>query len=160
MITSVQAWSAALSVRERWLVGIAGALATAVIGWLLILQPLLDGIDRARMAQRAALDRHGSIVAQVNALRRPAGPRSAVPGSAINLVVAQSAAEQGFTLDRNQATSGDNAGNAASIAIATAQAPALLGWISTLEAQGIQVREMTIRPNGNGTVALTATVAQ
>jgi general secretion pathway protein M len=157
MIGAIASWWSGLSTRERWLVGVAGALAGIVIGWFLILSPLLNAIDDAREAHRAATDRHAAIMAQAALLRAPAALRPANASAAtLDLVIAQSAAERGFTLDRNDAAGGGRT----TIAMASANAPALLAWLSGLEAAGIKVADVTMRPNGNGTVTMTATLAR
>jgi hypothetical protein len=61
-----------------------------------------------------------------------------------------------LTLSRNEPQGQD----AAAVAIANARAGAALAWIDTLEGQGIVARELVMRPNADGTVALTATLAR
>jgi hypothetical protein len=69
-------------------------------------------------------------------------------------VLAQGAAEQGLTLSRN-----DPVGEGgASIAIANGRATALAGWLARMEADGLTPSDLTLRPNADGTVALTATM--
>mgnify|MGYP003591714940 CR=1 FL=1 len=162
MITAINHWWTALSHRERILVSIAGLLAAALIGWYLILLPLRDALADARTAHGAALDRHGAIAARVDVIRAlettPAGQASGAvgaPGAPVALIASQLAAEGGLTLARN-----DPAGDAgAAIAISAARAPALLALIGRIErVPGLRIEDLSLRRNGDGTVAMTGTV--
>ncbi len=159
MIAAITGWWTALSQRERWLVGIAGGLAAIVLGWLVIVFPLQSALSSAREAHGIAVDRHAAILARADAITaleaggatRPANTAAATP---LDLTITQAAAERGFTLSRNEA----QGGNAVAIAIANARAPALLVWLGELEAAGITAADLSLRPNADGTVALTATL--
>lgn len=158
MTASLNRWWTGLSPRERWLVGIAGALAALVGGWFLVLLPLQSALSSARESHGLALERHGAIAARADAIQAAqALPRARTrPGgdAALDLYVGQSAAEAGFTLSRNDARGADEA----AVAIASARAPALLGWIDGLEQAGVIVADLALRPNANGSVSLTATL--
>lgn len=159
MIARLHSWWDGLSLRERWMVGVAGALAALVVGWFLILVPLRSALADAGAAHAEAVDRHGAVMARVALLRRIGerqAPAATTPAATVDLVIGQSAAERGLALSRNEAQGED----AAAIAIANARAGAALGWIDALEAQGIVARELVMRPNADGTVALTATLAR
>jgi general secretion pathway protein M len=156
MTDTISNWWAALSRRERWLVGTAAVLAALTIGWFGIINPLINGLAEARSAHNVAVERHAGIMARVATAERlgqnGGAPAAGVTGR-VDLVISQSAAEQGFTLSRNDAQGDD----AASIAIGSARAAALFGWLGTLESQGLIASELSIRPNANGTVGVTAT---
>ncbi|OYW84344.1 MAG: hypothetical protein B7Z20_11010 [Sphingobium sp. 32-64-5] len=104
----------------------------------------------AALANQEAAERYGDMARKVAWLKRAerrAGARSTLPAEQI---VGQSAGEAGFTLDRVQAQGGDRV----DIAIASARSTALLGWIQTLEGQGMAVDRATITPSGTtGTVS-------
>ena len=162
MTGTIADWWSGLSARERWLVGAAGALLTIVIGWLLILAPLLGALSRSSDNLALAIDRQAAIagrVAEIHNLEarqssRPADASANPSATPLGLVLSQSAAEKGFTLGRNDAQGSD----AATITIANGRAPALISWISELEGGGILASEVALRPNADGTVALTATL--
>lgn len=159
MIAAISGWWSGLSIRERWLVGVAAGLAAIVIGWFLIALPLQSALSSARDAHGIAVDRHAAILARVEALNaleaRGAAPATGTAnGAAFDLAITQAAAEKGFALTRTD----PQGGNAVVIAIANARAPALLGWIGELEATGVTAADLSLRPNADGTVAMTATL--
>ncbi|HWW59559.1 MAG TPA: type II secretion system protein GspM [Sphingopyxis sp.] len=153
MTEKLQSWWVGLSLRERWLVGIAGVLTLGVILWGLgrpAVAAFIDLEDR----HRAAIEREGRVAAKVRLLaQRPAkSVAAAVDAVAIDQYLTQSAGEIGLTLDRNEAR-GDGQ---ATIAVATARAPVLVDWLASLEGQGFVVDQLTITPAADGTVGLTA----
>ncbi|WP_428683048.1 type II secretion system protein GspM [Sphingopyxis sp.] len=153
MMDAVKTWWLALSTRERWLVGVAGALALVVLGWA-VGRPAAAAFFDLETRHRAAVERGGRVAAKVALLaQRPAkSAPSAVDAAAIDQFLAQSAGEIGLTLDRNEAR-GDRQ---ATIAIATAKAPVLTDWLAGLEGQGFVVDQLTITPAADGTVGMTA----
>ena len=153
MMDAVKNWWLALSTRERWLVGVAGVLALAVLGWA-IGRPAAAVFFDLETRHRAAVEREGRVAAKVALLaQRPAtSVSSALDAVAIEQYLAQSAGEIGLTLDRNEPR-GDRQ---ATIAIATAKAPVLTDWLAGLEGQGFIVDQLTITPAADGTVGMTA----
>ncbi|MHA4838397.1 type II secretion system protein GspM [Sphingopyxis sp. MSC1_008] len=153
MTERLQNWWIALSLRERWLVGVAGVLALGVILWGLG-RPAVAAFVDLENQHRAAIEREGRVAAKVQLLAaRPAKSVAAtVDAVAIDQYLAQSAGEIGLTLDRNEAR---GAGQA-TIAIATARATVLTDWLASLEGQGFVVDQLTITPAADGTVGLTA----
>lgn len=153
MMDAVKGWWGGLSTRERWLVGVAAALAVAVLGWALG-RPAVAAFVDLENRHRAAIEREGRVAAKVQLLaQRPAKSVAApIDAVAIDQFLAQSAGEIGLTLDRNEAR-GDRQ---ATIAVATAKAPVLTDWIAGLEAQGFVIDQLTITPAADGTVGMTA----
>ena len=153
MMDAVKSWWGGLSTRERWLVGVAAALAVAVLGWALG-RPAVAAFVDLENRHRAAIEREGRVAAKVQLLaQRPAKSVAApIDAVAIDQFLAQSAGEIGLTLDRNEAR-GDRQ---ATIAVATAKAPVLTDWIAGLEAQGFVIDQLTITPAADGTVGMTA----
>lgn len=153
MMERVQSWWTGLSLRERWLVGIAGALALGVLLWALG-RPAYAAFADLEGNHRAAVEREGRVAAKVALLaQRPAKSlAAAVDAVAIDQYLAQSAGEIGLTLDRNEARGAAQA----TIAIATAKAPVLTDWLASLETQGFVVDQLTITPAADGTVGMTA----
>lgn len=160
MTDAITRWWTALSLRERVLVGIAAAITAALVGWFLIYRPLTSALETERLAHFSAIERRAAVTARVAEIRRlqSAGTRTARPagdsGGPLTLILTQAAAERGFSLSRNDAQGNDTA----TIAIANARTGALLAWIDEMAAQGYGAGEMTLRPNADGTVALTATM--
>ena len=152
MIAALRLWFAALTKREQWLVGIAGGLTALVVAIFGILLPTLSTIDQAREDHDEAVQRRGRIVATVDAARKQhTGPRSAASVD-IDLLVTQGAAEKGFDLIK----SANSAPGQISIRIDQARAPALIAWLTELEAQNIEVRGVALRTGANGTVSVDA----
>lgn len=153
MTDRLQNWWIGLSLRERWLVGIAGALALGVILWGLG-RPAFAAFTDLESRHRAAIEREGRVASKVQFLaQRPAKSVAAtVDAVAIDQYLAQSAGEIGLTLDRNEARGQGQA----TVAIATAKAPVLTDWLAALEAQGFVVDQLTITPAADGTVGMTA----
>ncbi|SKB30150.1 type II secretion system protein GspM [Sphingopyxis flava] len=149
----LQNWWTGLSQRERWLVGVAGALAAGVLLWALG-RPAYAAFADLESKHRAAVEREGRVSAKLALLaqRPPKSVAAAVEAVAIDQFLAQSAGEIGLTLDRNEARGAAQA----TIAIATAKAPVLVDWIAALEMQGFLVDALTITPAPDGTVGMTA----
>lgn len=153
MMDAIKSWWSGLSMRERWLVGVAGVLALAVLGWALG-RPAVAAFFDLETRHRAAIEREGRVAAKVALLaQRPVkSVAAAVDAIQIDQYLAQSAGEIGLTLDRNEAR-GDRQ---ATVAIATAKAPVLTDWLAGLEGQGFVVDQLTITPAADGTVGMTA----
>ena len=151
MIAAVRTWFFGLTERERWLVGIAGGLAALVILIFGIILPILAAISQAETDHDEAVARRGRIEATVAAaMQKPA--KAPVAITDINLVVTQGAAEKGFDL---LASTGGAPGQA-TFRIDQARAPALLGWLSELEAQGVDTRSVTLRSSPSGSITVEA----
>ncbi|MDZ7588687.1 MAG: type II secretion system protein GspM [Parasphingorhabdus sp.] len=155
-MTALRDWFSGLSGREKWLIGTAVALTLLILGWFAVIVPLSNGLTDARNRYDAAVIRNGSIAAKVDLLKNKDSAERRVSDLPINIIVAQSAGETGFTLDRSEPAGEGQLG----IAISAARSTSLLKWLSDLEAQGINVREIAVRPGANGTVAVTATLVK
>jgi len=153
MMDGLKNWWAGLSMRERWLVAVAGALALVVVGWA-IGRPAVAAFVDLETRHQAAIEREGRVAAKAELLgQKPAKSVASVVDSVqIDQYLAQSAGEIGLTLDRNEAR-GDRQ---ATVAIATAKAPVLTDWLAGLEGQGFVVDQLTITPAADGTVGMTA----
>lgn len=158
MTDTIRNWWSGLSLREHWLVGVAAGLSAILIGWFLIYAPLRSALASASEEHGEAVDREAAIAMRVAAIKQlevgGGRPAAAASAAAVSLVLAQSAAEQGFTLSRND-PAGDNA---TTIAISNARASALAAWLTRLEDTGLSATDLSIRPNADGTVAVTASI--
>ncbi len=155
MTATVRQWFAALSQREQYLVAIAGAL-TALIALIFGIALTVSAIDEAEASHDAAVERRGRIEAKLANMALGNGRQPAVNLTAIDLVITQSAAEQGFDLVK---APGSAAGQL-SFRMEQARSPALLAWLAALEAQGIEVRTLALRSGGNGNVTVDAQLRQ
>lgn len=158
MTQTLRNWWTGLSTRERWLVGIAGTLTALVLLWFAVIMPLVNGLAAARERHTAAVERHAGVAARARMAEQQAGRGTAVTrvSGRVDIIISQSAAEQGFILSRNDAVGESSA----SIAIGNARAAAVFTWLGLLEAQQLIASELTIRPNADGTVAVTATITR
>ncbi|MVZ96123.1 hypothetical protein EUU23_00210 [Sphingorhabdus sp. IMCC26285] len=156
MMSALQNWFEELSVRERWMVGVAALLAILAVLIFAIILPGMAAIDRAQSALDEAVQRRGRIEATVaSALaQRPSGAPSNAAN--IDMIVTQGAAEKGFDLIQStNAAPGQMA-----FRMDQARAPALLAWFNDLEMQGILVNKLTLRGNANGGVTVEAELQQ
>lgn len=152
MIAVIRLWFAALTRREQWLVGVAGALTAFVVAIFGILLPVLSTIDQAKIDHDEAVQRRGRIIATVDAAQKQqTGPRSTATAD-IDLLIVQNAAENGFDLVK----SANSAPGQISFRIDQARAPALLAWLTELEGQNVAVRSVALRSGANSTVTVDA----
>jgi general secretion pathway protein M len=153
---ALKIWFAALSNREKWLVGVAGVLASLVVLIFGIILPSLSAIDQAEISHDEAVQRRGRLEAPVDAalLQKPVGPLAS--GANIDLIVTQSAAEKGFDLIK----SANAAPGQMTFRMDQARAPALFTWLAGMEAQGIAVRSIALRSGTNGSLTVDAQLQQ
>ena len=156
MIAALQTWFAGLSQREQRLVGVAGGLAAIVLLVFGIILPAMSSIDNAKTAHDDAVQRRGRIEATVAAATEQRASGTQVAGAAIDLIVTQSAAEQGFDIVK----SGGAAPGQMTFRMDQARASALFAWLAELEAQGIDTRTITLRGSPSGSVTVDAQLQQ
>ena len=156
MIEAVKTWFGQLSQREQYLVGIAGGLTALVILIFGIILPALSAIDNAKRAHDEAVERRGRIEATVAAATASRAAGSAVSGAAIDLIVTQSAAEQGFDIVKTA----NAAPGQMTFRMDQARASALFAWLASLEAQGVETQSITLRGSPSGTVTVDAVLRQ
>jgi general secretion pathway protein M len=153
MIASLTRWWQALSVREQRLVGVAGALAAAVLLWM-ILRPLVGYMYGLGDEHRLAVERAARVEAKAALLKNGAGPTAGGVTGPLDQWLAVSAGDTGLTLDRNER----RGESAATVTVASARAPAVIGWLAQIEGQGLVIDRLSITPGTDGTVGLTAEV--
>lgn len=156
MNAALQSWWAGLSPRERILVSIAATLLSALVSWFLIYTPLRSAIVQANEAHAAAINRADAVRGRVAALAAGAqssGGTAATSGP-VALAITQAAAEAGLALSRSDPAGDDGA----AIAISNGRSAAILTLLVTLERQRIHATDLSLRPNGDGTLSLTATL--
>lgn len=156
MIGSIRNWFGQLSQREQWLVGIAGAFAALVLLVFGIILPALSAIDNARTAHDEAVQRRGRIEATVAAATEQRAAGTPVGSASIDLIVTQSAAEQGFDIVK----SANAAPGQMTFRMDQARASALFAWLAELEVQGVETRSITLRGGPSGSVTVDAQLQQ
>ncbi|WP_295493233.1 type II secretion system protein GspM [Sphingorhabdus sp. EL138] len=152
MIAAIRLWFAALTQREQWLVGVAGALTALAVSIFGILLPILSAVDQAMIDHDDAVQRRGRIVATVDAAQIMETGQPSAATADIDLLITQNAAEKGFDLVK----SANSAPGQISFRIDQARAPALLAWLTDLEGQNVVVRSVALRPGANSTVSVDA----
>jgi len=145
------AWWEARSARERWLVGAMLALAAILFFWLLVVRPLSDALDAAKM-------RHGDAaiaLAEARArARRAAGTGPAAAG-AVDAIVTRTAAASGFPGTRVSAQ-----GPGRAVAVLDAARPqALFLWVAQMEQSGLVVERLRAAANQDHTLSAELTLA-
>lgn len=142
-------WWAGRSQRERALLIVMGALAVPVLLWLLFLLPLDRALENARTEHWAATQRLIQVRGDAEALKGASGAAR----EAARVIAERSAAAAGFVPSRLEtATDGR-----VSLTLPSAKPAALSRWIAALDAEGLFVEAMSLRPNPDGTVAVDAT---
>lgn len=156
MTGSIRNWFGQLSQREQWLVGIAGAFAALVLLVFGIILPALSAIDNARTAHDEAVQRRGRIEATVAAATEQRAAGTPVGSASIDLIVTQSAAEQGFDIVKST----NAAPGQMTFRMDQARASALFAWLAELEVQGVETRSITLRGGPSGSVTVDAQLQQ
>ena len=143
-------WWEARSERERWLVGTMLVLFVILLIWLLVVRPLSDALDAAKM-------RHGDAAVALAEARARTAPMGAVGPAAAGPIVAlvtRTAAAAGFPGARVAAM---GAGRA-TVSLDAARPQALFGWIAQMEQAGLMVERLRTRANADHTVAAELTM--
>jgi general secretion pathway protein M len=156
MIAAMKTWFAQLSRREQYLVGVAGGLTALVVLIFGIVLPAVSTINSAKLAHDDAVQRRGRIEATVAAATESQAAGTTVGGAAIDLIVTQSAAEQGFDIIK----SANAAAGQMTFRMDQARAPALFAWLSSLELQGIDTQSISLRGGPSGSVTVDAQLRQ
>ena len=143
-------WWSERSRREQRLIQVMLGLAVVVLGWLLVVRPLLDMRD-------AAKERHAAAVVMLGEARARATP-GAAPGAPaagpVDALVARTANEAGFTNARITSQGSERA----SVAVDAARPQVLFGWVARLEQSGLVVERLNARTNSDRTVAAELTL--
>jgi general secretion pathway protein M len=139
------AWWDMRSARERWLIRAMLSIAAILLIWLLIVRPLADALDSAKM-------RHGdAAVALAEARARALPPATSAPAASgpVEAIVARTAAAAGFPGARI-AASGPGRAN---VGLDAARPQALFGWIAQMEQQGLIVERLRVQANQDHTLS-------
>ena len=149
MIARLKGWYSGRSPREQRLLGIMMALLVIVIGWLGVLRPLDTGLAQARADQELAIIRLERV--RSDALALEAGGTAATDTA--QALVSRLADQAGFSPTRLD----PGAEGRVLTGLASAKPVALTRWLEALDAQGVFVEQISIRPNSDATLAVDAT---
>ena len=149
MIERLIGWHSGRSPREQRLLGIMMALLVIVIGWLGVLRPLDTGLAQARADQELAIIRLERVRSDVLALKT--GGTAATDSA--QALVSRLADQAGFSPTRLD----PGAEGRVLTGLASAKPVALTRWLEALDAQGVFVEQISIRPNSDATLAVDAT---
>lgn len=138
-------WYAEQSERDQRLLAFLGLFLLAVMFWLLLWLPVQDRLRIAESRHARALDDQRWILAHHETLQQRAGRQGSEPGGrsgqALLSTVANSARNQGITLNRFQPEGND----ALAVSLEDVPFADLLLWLEQLQQQeGIRVRNATL----------------
>ena len=125
-------------------------LALVLLVWLLIVRPLSDALDTAKM-------RHGDAavaLAQARARTAPAGGGGPAAAGPVDAIVTRTAGAAGFPGARVAAM---GPGRAA-VSLDAARPQALFGWIAQMEQAGLVVERLRARANQDHTLSAELTL--
>jgi general secretion pathway protein M len=152
MSSDLKLWWSARTDREQKMLAFMVVVVSLFFLWFAVWQPLANGLRSAQSRYDRAVVDLATVKDKANTLKalraRPVQPL----GVPVTSFVSQAASEAGFTLSRAEQAGTDGV----AIAIVSAKSPALMAWLSNLEARGIFVSEISIRPNSDRTIAAEA----
>ncbi|MBK8860235.1 MAG: type II secretion system protein M [Sphingomonadales bacterium] len=143
-------WWRGRSQREQILLGIMIALFLIVFGWLAILRPIEAGLAAAKKDHALAVERLERVRRDASALKS----KMVYAADTAQAIVSRSANEAGFSPTRLD----PQPGNRVIIALSSAKPIALIKWLKSLDAQGVLVEQISLRPNSDTTLAVDATL--
>jgi len=155
-MTAVRDWFMGRTKREQRLVLMMLAIALPVLAWLLVVRPLNAAYDAALDDHLAAIDRHGRVLVLAEAAKAEPSRRVEADKADLQLVVTQAAAQAGITLQG----ANPSGTNAVDVAVTGGRATALGQWLAQFEAQGIAIQQMSMTPQPDGTVNMSARLAR
>ena len=155
-MTAIRDWFLSRTKREQRLVLLMVAIAVPVLAWLLIIRPLGAAYAAALDDHLAAIDRRGRVLALAEAAKSAPARRVEANKADLQLIVTQAATQAGITLQGANASGP----NTVEVAVAGGRATVLGQWLAQFEAQGIAVQQMTMMPQPDGTVSMSARLAR
>ncbi len=153
---TLREYVANLSKREQILVGIMLGLLLVVVGFYGITRPLVGAIATMKQEQADAVLREGRIMAKIDHLagqRTQLAKRTTVDGP-LDLFVRSSLSELGLSPTEVTAMGGARI----TLTITPVAAPTLFGWIMAMEARGLVVSDMDLKPAEGSTLSARLTL--
>jgi general secretion pathway protein M len=154
MIDTMKSWWASRSLRERNLLGIMFALLIPLLLWYAVATPFWSALVGAKVRHDTAVEALGRVNAKAAILKKLEQAPPQPLAAPLQSVIAQSAAEAGFSLTRSEPTVDDGL----LISLAAAKSAAFFAWVSKLETQGLFVQQASIRANPDATIAVDMTI--
>ncbi|SIN63272.1 general secretion pathway protein M [Parasphingorhabdus marina DSM 22363] len=151
MMTGLRDWFAALSQREKIMIGILAVLVALTVAWYGIYKPFSAASEAASIRYHEAVERQTRMEAKVTALTAPAAEAPGQLTGSINAHVSRRAGEAGFEVGRLDA----QANGGVDLVIDSARPTALFAWLSELEREGVAVTRLSVEPAAPGTVTAT-----
>ena len=151
MIEQFKNWFSGRSAREQYMLGVAGGLALLMLIIFGMILPGYNAIGSAEKELDAATKRRGNIEVSVALAKANSGsPIAAVvaSGAALETVIASSATASGFEVADGGAIGMDEY----RFRLASTKAGALFAWLTGLEAQGIELAQISVRKGEGGFV--------
>ena len=155
MMARIRDWWAQRTEREQVMLGIMAAFLALFAAWFAVVAPLRSALDSAKFRHETAVIDIATVKTKAAAYQALMRDAPASPAAPLASLVSQSATEAGFGQVRLDSVST----NEVKVAISSARSPALLAWIAALDRQGIFVRQLSIRANGDATVSVDVTFA-
>ena len=155
-MTALLTWYRARSARERRLLLLMLCIALPVLAWLLVWRPVDSALTAAWDRHAEAVERHGQVMAVVEALEGTTRPAASTTGGPLNAVAGEAAARVGLTL----ASAAPHGPDRASVSVAAGDPRTMLTWLRGLEEQGVVVSDLRMTPSADGSVTLTAVLAR
>ncbi|MEM8918368.1 MAG: type II secretion system protein GspM [Pseudomonadota bacterium] len=155
MMTGLRDWFAALSQREKIMIGILAVLVALTVAWYGIYKPFSAASEAASIRYHEAVERQARVEAKVAALTAPAPDAKRQLTGTVNAFVSRRAGEAGFEVGRLDPQ--DN--GRVDLVIDSARPTALFAWLSELEREGVAVERLSVDPAAPGTVTATLGLA-
>lgn len=152
MMEQVKAWFQARAPRERWLLGLASVLLAVVIAVYGLLFPSIAALGSAEKELYAAIEQRGRMEAKVASLTKPASKNAPSPladGQSLQALIKSSAEAAGLEIAEVNAIGPSRV----TFRMASVKAGALLAWISRMETQGVELKNVQLRKIEGGFVS-------
>lgn len=150
MTALLRPWWDDRSGRERWLVGVAGALLLGVALWLGAWRPLAAARAAATARQAAAVGALAEVAEMTAAIRAAEARLRGAPGVPLVERISARASAAGIASERLETTSD----GLVTLRIPAVRAAPLLGWLAELERRdGVIVERVNLVRNPDATIA-------
>lgn len=150
-MTAFQAWWRDRTRREQWLLAIMAGLFVAVVGWLGIVQPVMQArLDTADRLARASVDL-GAIRSDTIKIRAAEARLRAAAAEPLIETVRRRAGEAGFT---GETIAGSDDGRV-TMRLPAVKPATLLRWTADIEARdNVIIDRLAVTRNADATVAV------
>jgi general secretion pathway protein M len=147
---AARVWWDGRTAREHVMLAVLGGVLALVLGWFLILAPLLTWKAAAAERLDAAVQTHALASAAAGVDTSRSAARTAVD---IETLITDSATEAGVAVQVSQD------GGGTTFAVESAETARLFGWIGALERAGLTIASLSVLENADATLQAQGTVA-